>query len=135
MASGGDRVEVRNDFVALGSLHRAAKTGNVEELENILSLFGTELIDARGKHKRTLLFIAASNGHTRVVELLVKLGSISIDTPDDLGVTPLFAAATNNHVPVIEALVRLGSKVIDTPNRFGLTPLANAVHYDHAEVI
>ncbi len=114
---------------ALKELHAAARQGNLEELEKLLDLH-PDLIDMPTTYGITPLYTAASFGRAAVVELLIRLGSTVIDTPDNYdGWTPMHVAAFNGHASVIETLIRFGSTVIDTPTNDGRVPIGFAHSY------
>ncbi|XP_071071575.1 ankyrin repeat domain-containing protein 26 isoform X2 [Dasypus novemcinctus] len=55
----------------LGKIHRAASSGNVAKVQQIL-LLGKNGLNDRDKMNRTALHLACANGHTEVVTLLVE---------------------------------------------------------------
>ncbi len=112
--------------------HKALLEGNVESVEKTLTE-EPRFIDTRFNGK-TMIYIAAENGHDLLVERLIQLGSKEIDSTC-FGHTPLYAAADGGHPSVIEVLVRMGSKAIDTQSRCGETPLHTASIMGHTSVI
>ena len=61
-------------------------------------------------HSYTALHIASKNGHTDVVELLVKAGG-NIEAETNLGDTPLIQASLGGHMSTIELLLSKGADV------------------------
>jgi len=61
----------------------------------------------------TALHCAASRGHTKCIELLVKLCGAQVDTIDSNGCTALFYAVTLGHADATVKLLDLGAD----PNR------------------
>lgn len=62
------------------------------------------------KNGETMLFLAAKNGHTDTVKLLLKNGAIdSINTPDKNGRTPLHAATEEGYNDIIKILIDNGA--------------------------
>lgn len=64
---------------------------------------------------------------------------ISLDTPDNNGITPLQYAVINNHVKMIEVLVDMGAKINKkTKNKISgtmMSTLQYAIHYGKAEAV
>lgn len=54
---------------------------------------------------RTALHIAAYQGHTKIVEILIKNGAF-INASDDDGITPLHLASLNGHTEIVEMLLK-----------------------------
>ncbi|GAB4813625.1 hypothetical protein N2152v2_000671 [Parachlorella kessleri] len=81
----------------------------------------------------TALHIAAAQGHTDFVKLLLA-GGASKEATDTDGNTPLHAAAQNGHVETIKELLAAGSD-IHARNEYGLTPLEWARRHDHIEAV
>ena len=54
------------------------------------------------------MLIAAREGHTSVVELLLKADGVDVNKGDEDGATPLFIAARQGHTSVVELLLKAG---------------------------
>ena len=54
----------------------------------------------------TPLFIAAHNGHEKVVDLLLKSEGIKVNEVDRDGVSPLFGAVEQKHYKVVKKLLK-----------------------------
>ena len=88
----------------------------------------------------TPLFIAASNGHKQVVQILLEKGKPNVDLPNKVllivsfsfsflfliflfffyvkdGITPLFFAASNGHEQIVQILLRKGKANVDLANQ------------------
>ena len=115
------------------SLWRAVKQGNVPEVTSLLPKHPR--FDNYRQHMRTLIHVAAKNGHVEVIKTLIEFGSKTLDTPDDEGFTPMHGACLNGHADVIELLVQLGSSAIDTPDNYNCTPFHLAVYNGHLSAI
>ncbi|XP_061576915.1 cortactin-binding protein 2 [Cololabis saira] len=61
-------------------------------------------------HRTSALFVAAQNGHTECVKLLLSSGSPA-DVSDENGFTPLHLAAAHGHTSCVEALLAAGAAV------------------------
>merc|ERR1719199_811650 len=75
-------------------------------------------IDARG---RTVLCIAAEEGHMESVQALLQAGA-DVNTSDADGKSPLWWAACKGHTEVMEALLTHGADV-GSPDEFGDFPM------------
>ena len=82
-------------------LHEAARTNDLTALMVYLNTIDPNKKDRRG---RTALYIAASQGHSTIVDqLLAHNAAVHIDTP--YGSTPLHKAVAHRHTAVIKQLV------------------------------
>ena len=89
---------------------RLASEGSTEKLANILLNHGVPVDTIETKHGATLLHLAATNGHTETVLLLLRLGaetSVVIGAWD----TPLHQAALHGHVSTVKAMLEAGCPV------------------------
>ena len=75
--------------------------------------------------------MAAQNGHTAVVSLLLE-NHAQIDLADNDGITPLLMAAKNGHTEVVRLLLQAGADPLVSVQ--GATPLDVALHLNHLEV-
>lgn len=77
------------------------------------------------------LYLAAANGHTRIVTMLLESGAAVNGTHG----SPLYAAAGNGYVDIVKLLLKAGANVnAMEESRGGRTPLHGAVQRDHYEV-
>eukprot|EP00961_Rhodomonas_salina_P130855 1761686-Rhodomonas_salina.1 len=90
------------------SLLEAAKTGNVDEVEEAVR--NGAKVNTADHTSRTALHFAAKHGHTAVVEKLVLFGADL--TSKDLGnSTALHTACARGHVETARKLIALGADV------------------------
>jgi ankyrin repeat protein len=80
----------------------------------------------------TALGIAARNGHTEIVRMLLK--KCAVDTPDNEGRTLVFITAKEGHTETVKMLVEHGANV-NIPNDDGETPLGIAARCGHTEIV
>ncbi|XP_063925006.1 uncharacterized protein LOC135138908 isoform X2 [Zophobas morio] len=81
----------------------------------------------------TPLYSAASNGHEKTVELLVKCGA-EVNRATNGGRTPLYTASSNGHEKIVECLVRHGAEINHVVDN-GWTSLYAASSNGHVNVV
>ena len=69
------------------------------------------------KHGMPAVFAAAAEGHTEVVEALLRLGC-DPNAPDEYGQTALMQAAIRGHDGVVGALLEHGGAELDAVNEY-----------------
>ncbi|SCN76846.1 related to ankyrin [Fusarium fujikuroi] len=111
-------------------LHLAAYFGNLAETQILLLESDTDLKDGRN---RTALSYAARNGHSAVVELLLKNGA-NIDWRDSSLETALFRACIGGHAATAAILLENNAQV-DLDDGEGQTPLSFAAEFGHAAIV
>ena len=82
----------------------------------------------------TPLIMAAQNGHTEIVEVLINAGADLDAVRAENGVTALFLAAQAGRVLVVEALISAGADV-NKPSDTKLTPLMVASENGHSAIV
>ena len=110
-----------------------ASEGSTDRLANVILNRGVpvDIKDAEGG--ATLLHLAASNGHTETVLLLLRLGA---ETSVVIGAkgTPLHQAALRGHVSTVKAMLEAGCPV-DVVNSNGWSVLHFAAAGGNAEMV
>lgn len=118
-----------HDAIVESLLHRVPKYEAV--LWNLLSR-PPIIINGKDRFGRTPLWHAAANGHTRIVEMLLKNGA-EVDCEDIYGQTPLSWALHNDHKATVQHLLQKGAKLesrsdfLDYRDNKGRTPLWVAI--------
>ena len=105
------------------ALVRAAKTGNVAEVERLLAAApsaGAAAVDARDDYSRTPLHWACRFGHPEVVTRLLTAGA-EVDARDNIDRTPLYWASIGGHPEVVTKLLAAGANRF-AENNEGETP-------------
>eukprot|EP01012_Entosiphon_sulcatum_P017956 TRINITY_DN22702_c0_g1_i1.p1 TRINITY_DN22702_c0_g1~~TRINITY_DN22702_c0_g1_i1.p1 ORF type:complete len:598 (-),score=79.63 TRINITY_DN22702_c0_g1_i1:949-2742(-) len=118
-----------NAFVGkdgLTPLMLAAQYG-LERLAEVLAPAAGPQINSLSPDGHGALYFAASNGHDKVVELLLAHGAVA-DIPDVLGWTPLLAAAMGGFDQVVQSLLRAGADVNHTAASGWTAALLAALH-------
>lgn len=83
----------------------------------------------------TPLFLAASNGHEALVELLLEQDGVVADSKDNHCRTPLLWAAEKGHEVVVKLLLAKDDVDPDSKDRWGKTPLSWAAENGHETVV
>ncbi|WP_353279656.1 ankyrin repeat domain-containing protein [Wolbachia endosymbiont (group B) of Xanthorhoe designata] len=81
----------------------------------------------------TLLMIAAENGHTNIVEILVEKGA-DVNVRDHHANTVLYLATNNGHEGIVEILLEKGANV-NGKSSFGVVPLHLAAKNGNENVV
>lgn len=109
----------------LPSLTQVLQQGDVEGLARLLDA-GKVRLSYRDQEGRTLLHLAASLGHQRMIRFLVNEG-LAVDIRDARGNTPLHYAAYYGQVEAIQTLLALGADLHAQNTHRGETPLFSAI--------
>ena len=112
---------------------RAAYDGRTQEVERALD-GGMDIEAAQPGLGHTALHMAAYNGHTGTVLLLIKRGA-KIDSRDAEGKTPLTHACTGPYAETVEVLIKAGADVNVKDSNEGFTPLMMAAGLDQLEIV
>ena len=130
--------------MSFDTLIKAVRAGKVEEVRAELSKCDdpTSLLEQFTKETcMTPLMLAASRGHVKVMELLVKKGAkldtISLaDFSSDESVSALMTAAHSNQVEAVKTLIRLGADVnLQSKNRSSALLLACKCESINTEIV
>jgi hypothetical protein len=114
----------------------AVRRGSLDDLRQ-LAESGAD-INARDRHNQTALMLAASEGHTAVVEWLVARGA-ALDHVAKYGLSALMLAVVRDHREIVRALAGAGADVTlrgsGAPGFTGLAALDLAVAKNDREMI
>ena len=115
----------------------ACRTGNVEAVQYFLNQEGfdpdEQLISGVNKGPVGGLFLAAQNGHHKVVEILVA-AEVDLNLVRGDGATALLVAAQCGHHEVVKILVKAGAD-LNLTLKDGATAFFLAAKYGHHEVV
>lgn len=94
------------------------------------------LLDTGNANGNSVLLWAAEEGHTAVVELLLKRSGTDFEVRDSNGSTPLLLAARYGHKTIVKLLLDTGKVEVNSKdNDQGSTPLSWAAQNGHVEVV
>jgi ankyrin repeat protein len=109
-------------------LAREGSAGGVREY--LVSGYDPNAINARGD---SLLIVAAYQGQTEVVKLLLQQKGIDLDLDNRMGWTALAGAAFQGNLALVRLLLDAGAKV-DAAGSSGQTPLMFAALFGREEI-
>lgn len=115
-------------------LHFAAKYGRYNScLELLSSNDCKKFINEKDVHGLTALHLAASNGHAKVVKLLMHKGALIYKSYD--GDTPFHLAALNGHNDCMDIILNVDFQTLDSRNKNGDTALNIAARMGHLKIV
>jgi len=96
-----------NDFL------QAALTGHPDIMKEIISFsnLGSDIVNASGSRGERPLHLAAARGHHDVVEHLLNISNINVNSQDHEGLTPLHLASERGNLNLIRYLMDRGADV------------------------
>ena len=114
------------------SIHRYDLT----DIEVIKMLIELEFdMNTEGKNGWTALMYASRDGHTEIVELLLRVEGIDFNAKDKNGYTALMSASYNGHTEIVELLLRVEGIDVNTKDKDGDTALRLAASNGHTEIV
>jgi len=114
--------------VTAGPLHKAAKSGDMEEVKKLIAE-GKNVNEKKKFSKKTPLMYAVENDRINIAKLLLAKGAETNDA-DTLGDTALLKAAEKTNLDIMKMLLKNGADVNATNNN-GDTPLLNVTKKGH----
>jgi ankyrin repeat protein len=114
-------------------LHTAARHGHSGVVQLLLDNGFAEK-DQKNDENLTPLMVAATEGWTKVVEILVNTVGVTVEG-EDFSRTPLSCAAENGHADVVELLLDSGKASIDHQDELGHSPLWLAAANGHTKIV
>ena len=117
------------------SLHQAVESGDLETVEKLLETSGQDVNyrDA-GSSRKTLLMIAAREGHKDIVDFLIQKGADATLVGNG-GWNAVLHASWQGHSRVLEKLLSSGGPLDVQEKKFGHTALAKAVLFKHPDCV
>ena len=109
----------------------ACQNGHVD----VFKQFSTSSVDeVYGANSETVLHVAVSNQHTRIIQLLLdRKANVNVCTTT--GSTPLYLASKIGNLEIVRMLVRAGANVKSGNLEEGVTPLHVACECEHVHVV
>ena len=113
-------------------LFEAAKKGNVDNVQHLLSSIFVDVNCAPRWALSSPLLVAARYGHKLVVKVLLDRGA----DPNKAGTTtPLYSAARKGHKDVVQLLLDNGANPNEASNLDGWAPLIMSASFGHKDVV
>ena len=106
------------------------KSGEINEVENLIDKLGPEILSSRDKHGYTIAHWVCLDGNAELLRYLIEKNA-PIDLPC-LGIQgphPIHWAARKGHTAIIQLLLQTGQVNVNTADFKGLTPLMTAAMY------
>lgn len=118
------------------ALHAASAKGWIEGVQALLSkkIFDIDCKDKFGQDK-TPLFIAAYEGKTEIVKVLLACGANPNVADKDYGATPLHYASRIGFLMIVNALISSGADINKVDNADFSTPLHLAAEAGRKQVV
>jgi ankyrin repeat protein len=115
----------------VAQFYNAARSGNENTVHKLLA-DGVKP-DFKDCRNVSLLWIAATNGHYKVVQVLLATEHVEVNSKSEAGRSPIFRAAARGHKGIVELLLRAEANFgfIDED---GNTPLSIAKKYRFHEM-
>eukprot|EP00270_Netrium_digitus_P014947 TRINITY_DN5163_c0_g1_i2.p1 TRINITY_DN5163_c0_g1~~TRINITY_DN5163_c0_g1_i2.p1 ORF type:complete len:167 (+),score=39.44 TRINITY_DN5163_c0_g1_i2:75-575(+) len=113
-------------------LHDGARYGDEDDVRAALQ-FGVDINCTRSGNRSTALHLAAANGHSHIICLLLSQGT-AVNARNAEGNTPLHWAALNAHSSAVELLMGAGADP-SALNRHERTPVDEALSGNHMEIV
>ena len=126
-------IKSKNKF-GQNAIHEAAKTGNTEIFNYLITRADTEDIHARDENNgNTALHLAAAWGRAEVVEILLNASDRILATKNNDPSTAAHLAAVSGHLPILKQIARRKINTIIEPGNGGWTPLHFVLRNGHIE--
>ena len=136
------KLESQPPFVT--PLMRAARSGNLDEVNRLISFKGIEQLNMRSKRGSSASLMAAEAGHVEVMTALFgkrKAGleattheHFTVDDADADGCTALHLTAANGHLLALNKLLDQKSD-LDKRTKLGETPLFTAAKHGYDSIV
>ena len=130
--AGGD-IDLKDDKRGFTLLHCRSVFDDVNTARKLLR-FGIST-EARDRHGRTALSIAALEGSTDIVDLLLARDDVDPNSGDNTKRTPLFQASCGGEESVVRKLLDDKRVNADPVDHYGSSALSLAVRHGHEKVV
>ncbi|XP_072017056.1 transient receptor potential cation channel subfamily A member 1-like [Amphiura filiformis] len=129
----GATVNLKNKQDKQSPLHFAARYGRFNSCKRLLDSIGPYIINDTDGKGMTALHIAAWNGHSKVIQLLMLRGALL--HRDHAGRTPLHLASMAGNIDCMRVLLSTHSYLLDQVDRQGESALHVAAHEGQAKAV
>ncbi len=113
-------------------LHDAAKTGNIEQLKQLL-LEDNTMIDSTNRARQTAVLIAAMNKEYETVQFLIEQGA-NLNLQDETCLNPFLWGCLQNDLTLVRMMVKAGVN-LDVTTRFGGVGITPAAEKGYVEIV
>ncbi|XP_046848204.1 ankyrin repeat domain-containing protein 16-like [Xenia sp. Carnegie-2017] len=103
-------------------LHISVKRGDVWTVKLLMENYSEDLLELRDRHERTALHLAASNGSSEVMKILLSFHS-NVLAIDDCGKNPLHVAAESDSLDCARLLIEAERDCVNYTDFLGRTSL------------
>lgn len=115
-----------------GQLIEAAFNNSIEVIERLLKQ-GVD-VDEKNKSGNTALMIAAANGNTEMLRMLIYMAKANVNIQDCYGNTPLMWAVVKGYAEIVNILINANADV-NIQNHEGRTALIYAVGEENKDIV
>ena len=124
------------DNTGQNAIHQAAKTGNTEIFNYLITRADTEDIHAQDESNgNTALHLAANRGHEEIVEVLLNVSDRILDIKNNDLSNAAHLAALSGHLSVLKQIIRRKSYTMFELGCEDSTPLHFALHNGRIECV
>ena len=113
------------------AFHNSIRNDDLETATELLHHAGVRTATL---HEQTSLHLAATNGHARMITLLLEEADAEVDHVDKDKWSPLMYASFNGHTEAVRTLIAAGASV-DLKNEYGMTALKLAAGRNHQDIV
>lgn len=126
----GKKADIYKDF----PLHKAVNEGNEEWINQNISDYSEDDINAKAKDGRTPLMLAAVKGNASVAKILIDNGA-NIEIKSDKGTPVLIFAALNNRFEMVKYLIEVQGMNPNIVDNSGFTALMTAANKGYEDIV
>jgi len=133
LISYGAKLNIRDKAMGMLPIHAAAESGNLECLDYLVNIDGTDSVSMFGENA---IYHASIGGHVDVIKYLINAG-YSVTRKTSFGFTALMVAAGGGHLETIKLLLSHGAEgcAKDSKGRTSRDIAVEKKHFDVANAL